>query len=744
MNNVNTKAQRHEGSLPLGSLLQKILLCVFVSLCCPGLEAQEDREAIRKVYDAVHKSFVGIDVTLKKKTRLEKAELEEEPQDAETQRLNQLAENEQPFETWGLVLEKDLILMADKTLKESDIDKIHCTDATGTKFEAKFFAVGRNHDFVLLKPAAPRELAPLVFSDWERPNLGESFHVTHADLVDHAWQINVSPYIQTNAPLVETKGWFCMDALRPGSVISDKKGGTVGIALDAYLWVLPDGRSSFLGKHILADDRLTDLEKRYDPLRNALPSVVKRVELLFRSEKQQERYLPQDESQSGKATLFGVALDDKGTLFVPQDLSRELVRKIEDINVIDEGKSYPATFVGLFRGFGGMIVRAEGLKTRPGVVREGQAPPRGQLLFTATFEDRFGRSRIKLDYNRLFRTERGLAGAPRLQPRKRIKTGSFLLDFDGRIIGCATLDKKEEDFDEVAAESSRDRYFYAGRYRAGYTPEHLRRLIFFSEIEPLLANPAAHFDARAVPMSKKDEKKLVWLGVEFQEFSKGLAESLGVQERDLTNDGRRGLMVTELYAGSPAAKAGLLVDDILLSVQPEGESARDLVAEVDRFSFSRGMFPDRGRGNQPPWKPTKNYLSSILTEIGATKKVTFDFLRGKEKRKVSMALEYAPTDYETAERYKDDALGLTVKELTYEVRHFQKLESGVSGVTVAKVESGSRADVAKLAPLSIIVRVNDVAVRDLAHFRELAGSAKGLTLTTILYGQTKLVELGRE
>lgn len=720
-----------------------VFLGVSVSLWCSPLQAQEDREAIRKVYDAVHKSFVGVDVTLKKKTRLEKAELEEESQDAETQRLNQLAENEQPLETWGVAIEKDLILMADKTLKESDIEKIHCTDATGAKFEAKFHAVGRNHDFVLLKPVQPRDLVPLVFSDWERPNLGESFHVTHADLVDHAWQINVSPYIQTNAPLVETKGWFCMDALRPGSVVSDKKGATVGIALDTYLWVLPDGRSSFLGKHLLADDRLTDLEKRYEPLRKSLPSVVKRVEVLFRSEKQQERFMPQDEAQSGKATLYGVALDDKGTLFVPQDLSREMVRKIEDINVVDEGRTVPATFVGLFRGFGGMIVRAEGLKTRSGIVREGQAPPRGQLLFTATFEDRFGRNRIKLDYNRLFRTERGLAGAPRLQSRKRIKTGSFLLDFDGRVIGCATLDKKEEDFDEVAAESSRDRYFYAGRYRAGYTPEHLRRLIFFAEIEALLANPTAHFDPRAVPMSKKDEKKLVWLGVEFQEFSKGLAESLGVQERDMTNDGRRGLMVTELYAASPAAKAGLQVDDILLSVQPEGESARDLVAEVDRYSFARGMYPDR-RGNQPPWKPTKNYLTSVLTEIGAAKKATFDVLRGKEKRKVTIALEYAPTDYETAERYKDDTLGLTVKELTYEVRHFQKLEPGSTGVTVAKVESGSRSDVAKLAPLSIIVRVNDVVVKDLAHFKELAGSAKGLTLTTVLYGQTKLVELGRE
>src|SRR6185295_13360277 len=78
---------------------------------------------------------------------------------------------------------------------------------------------------------------------------------------------------------------------------------------------------------------------------------------------------------------------------------------------------------------------------------------------------RFGRSRIKIDYHRLFRTENGLGGVARVQPRKRIKTGSFLLDFDGRVVGCATTDKKEEDFDELAAEASRDRYY--GRSRSG-------------------------------------------------------------------------------------------------------------------------------------------------------------------------------------------------------------------------------------------------------------------------------------
>jgi len=718
-----------------------LLSASFLISAASGLRAQEDREAIRKVYDAVHRSFLGIEITLKKKTRLEKAELEEESLDAEAQRLYQLSENEQPLEAWGVALEKGLILMADRTLKESDIEKIKATDAAGAVFEAKLVSVGRNHDFVLLKPAEPRDLVPLEFSDWTNPLLGESFHVTHADLVDNSWQLNVSPYIMTNAPLVESKGWFCMDMMRPGSVVSDKKGATVGVALDAYLWVLPDGRSSFLGKGIFADDRMSDLDRRGESLRKALPAGVKRVEITFRAEKTQERYMPNEEATQGKSAVFGVAIDDKGTLFVPQDLSRDNVRKIEDINVVDEGNSLPATFIGLYKAFGGFLVRAEGLKTASAIVRDGHAPPRGQLFFTATFEDRFGRSRIKVDYNRLFRTENGLGGAPRIQPRKRIKAGSFLLDSDGRVIGCATVDKKEEDFDEVAAEASRDRYY--GRYRAGYLPEHLRRLIFFSEIAAALDAPTGQVDPRAIPMTKKEEKRLVWLGVEFQELSKPIAESLGVQDRDFTNDGRRGLLVTELYTGSPAARAGIRVEDILLSVQPDGETARDLVAESDRYGLGRGMYPDR-RGLQPPWKPTKNYLTTVLTEIGAKKKVTFDVLRGKEKSRITLALEDAPTDYETAERYKDDALGLTVKELTYEVRHFQKLEPGMTGVTVAKVESGSKSDVAKLFPLSIIIKVNDVAVKDIAHFRQLAASTKGLTLTTVLFGQTKLVELARD
>jgi S1-C subfamily serine protease len=703
--------------------------------------AQEDRETVRQVHQAVQKSFVGIDVSLQKKSRIEKAEMEEDAPDPEVQRLLTIAENQQVLETWGVAVEKDLILMADLKIKPADVARIEITDSSGERFEGRLHAVGRNHDFVLVKPSTPRELTPLEFADWEAPALGESFYVTFADKADGAWHLNVSPFIQTNVPLAPRREWFCLDSMRRGSVVSDKKGAAVGIALDQYLWVLPDGRSSFLGKAILADERIPDLEKKVQDLAKAAPAFVRRVECTLRPEKGPD-YMPADD-KAGRLVLFGAVIDDRGTLFIPQEVSRDVVRKIEDIAVVEDGRRTPAAFVGSFRAFGGMLVRAEGLSAKPGLVRDAFAPPPGQAFFTAVFEDRFGRSRTKVDLNRLFRTEAGLRGALRLQPRKRIKPGAFLLDFEGRLVGVATTDRKEEDIDELAVEAVRERYY--DRYRKSFIPEYLRRVMFFSEIADVLANPGPHFDPKAAPMSKKEEKRLVWLGVEFQELSKPLAESLGIQERDLTNDGRRGLLVNAVYPGSPAEKAGLQVDDVLLSVQPEGENtARDLIAEQDRYGAYGRYSGGSGSRSPTPWRAARSYLTSVLTEIGAEKKASFQYVRGQEKKKVEVALEYAPTDYENAERHKDDALGITAKELTYEVRHFQKLDPDISGVVVAKVESGSKAEVAKLQMLSIVCRVNGVEVKDLNHFKKLVDSPKGLTLTTIFYGQTKLVELSRD
>ena len=711
---------------------------VILALLCAS--PQDDREGVRTVHQSVHRSFVAVEIRLRKKSRIERAELQAEALDAKAQRFLRLMENDQVFETWGVAVGKDLVLMPDHGLRDGDVAELTMRDSTGERFGGVLHGIGRRHDFMVVKAAAPHPLVPLSFSPWTPPALGESFYVTYATRVDARWHLNVSPYILTNEPLVKGSGWFCIDPMRPGSVISDREGKTVGIALDEYLWRTPDGRSSFLGPDVLSDERVTDLPEKYAAFRDRLARVVKRVEMTFRADGPAPRFMPRGPAAPGRTVLFGIPIDARGTLLVPAGLSRDQIRKIEDIRVVEAGRAHPAAFVGAFRDFEAMLVRAEDLPTAPGLVRSAGPSPPGELFFTATVENRFGRNRIKLRTNRLYRVESGLRGAPRTRPSRSVKAGSFVLDFNGRVVGFATHDKKREDLDEMASRPSAQEY-YMSRYRRQYRSDYLRHLVFSSEIVDVLKNPRPHFDPAAVPMTKKEEKRQVWLGVEVQAMSKPLAESLGVEERDLTNDGRRGLIVTEVYAGSPAARAGIRLDDVLLAVRPPEEAPRDLVARTETFGF-RPRSP-RSRST-PPWKPTQNYLTRLLTEIGAGKEVSFDLLRGRKTSAVKVALEDAPRDFETAEKLRDEEFGVTLKDLTYEVRRFQRIPAGTSGVVVAKVESGSRAEVAKLQPHSVVTRVNNVPVRDVAHFKALLAAPGSLTLTTITYGQTKLVELARD
>jgi len=84
-----------------------------------------------------------------------------------------------------------------------------------------------------------------------------------------------------------------------------------------------------------------------------------------------------------------------------------------------------------------------------------------------------------------------------------------------------------------------------------------------------------------------------------------------------------------------------------------------------------------------------------------------------------------PTHYESAGRHKAAALGLTVRDLTYEVRrYFQKAE-GEPGIIVSKVEPGSKASVAGIKPYEIVTHVNARPVADVKAFAKAVATAGG-------------------
>jgi S1-C subfamily serine protease len=213
-------------------------------------------------------------------------------------------------------------------------------------------------------------------------------------------------------------------------------------------------------------------------------------------------------------------------------------------------------------------------------------------------------------------------------------------------------------------------------------------------------------------------------------------------------------LITSVYPNSPAERLGLKPEDILLTLKAENEKEIDLVPR--RHDSYYEHYPDfpwdyrYGYGYRESFgsRRRRNYFTKLLSEIGAGRTATLTFLRGGGTQTAEFVLEDAPPDQESTPKFKDERIGWTVKELTYEIRDAQKLPTDTTGVVVVDIESGSKAALAQLGYSNVVLRVNGVTIKDLDHFKSmvdgfLKGSAKTMTLKTIHLGQTRFVDVER-
>ena len=120
-----------------------------------------------------------------------------------------------------------------------------------------------------------------------------------------------------------------------------------------------------------------------------------------------------------------------------------------------------------------------------------------------------------------------------------------------------------------------------------------------------------------------------------------------------------------------------------------------------------------------PWPPAENSFTRALTELGFGTKYKAEFFRDGAVTSKEFEVIEGPCYYDSAPRHKSEALGLTVRDLTYEVRrHFQK-KPGDPGVIVSKIEPGSKASVSGIKPYEIITHVNDSPSQTVDDFERL-------------------------
>ncbi|MBK8995261.1 MAG: Do family serine endopeptidase [Myxococcales bacterium] len=216
--------------------------------------------------------------------------------------------------------------------------------------------------------------------------------------------------------------------------------------------------------------------------------------------------------------------------------------------------------------------------------------------------------------------------------------------------------------------------------------------------------------AKPIIESLRTNGKVVrgWLGVSIQDVDQELATAMKLPAPT-------GVLISDVQAGGPAEKAGLLRGDVITKL--EGQ-------KVDGV----GQFRNR------------------IAESGASKQVKLELLREGKALELTAALESQPGDLRRAfAPARSDGLdGLTLGELSPDVRRSLNLPKSVtSGVHVVEVERGSPAARAGLRGGDVVLEVNREKVTGVARFREVYAKAKGRTLLLVFREGSTLFVVSR-
>jgi serine protease Do len=172
-----------------------------------------------------------------------------------------------------------------------------------------------------------------------------------------------------------------------------------------------------------------------------------------------------------------------------------------------------------------------------------------------------------------------------------------------------------------------------------------------------------------------------WIGVGIQDLDTKMADYYGIGNR-------KGVLVTQVYKGDPAEKAGIRAKDIIISVKGKpvssGRELSRLVAET----------------------PVGSRVPMVLWRNGKEESVTVRIAKRSDAEAVA-----------TLESDDRSALGLQLAELTPEYARRLGLDETEHGIVVVGVKNGSKAFSAGLQRGDLIKEINRKPVSTVADFK---------------------------
>jgi hypothetical protein len=460
------------------------------------------------------------------------------------------------------------------------------------------------------------------------------------------------------------------------------------------------------------------------------------VRIEFRRPKGGFQALPESE-------LLGWAVGER-LLIAPGEMYRQIAARIAKITVQTRGSEVEAEFVGQLRDFSVIVLRLpDTAEPLPVYAELGHA---GKLLLyrpnlALTIARKYGANDLRLQATRSLGLEYGYRNrpSPRFTPAPFI--GSLVFDLDGDAIGLFARARRPIEELEMIQSLARQT-----------TVANVSSVEFFelSQLAEIAREPSGAVDRRVVRRDEKEQDRRAWLGVECSPLSKDLAESLGCRKE--SKDGAIGMMVSQIYPGSPAERIGLQTGDVLLSLEvPERDQPVFLMMPRggrgqggDASQFSGG---DAAQGSgRAPWPSQNNFLTAVLSIIGEQTELALAYWRDGKMQHANFIVEQAPPDQDSAAQFKDEQIGITVKEITFEVRAALRMKPDEPGIVVAKVESGTPAGRARINPNEIIQAADGEPIDSPDKFDAVIKKAREqkkdqLRLTVVDRGRSRFADL---
>jgi S1-C subfamily serine protease len=559
-------------------------------------------------------------------------------------------------------------------------------------------------------------------------------------------------------------------------VLCNAEGRPVGVTCLDEISLGPGG-PVWRGKDILADPGLSEEQQRQleEKIKRQFAKNIYEIRIMPRPEPQEEEEIDFGRRFRGRGgpqpveevLVYGLGFAEN-KLLIPEALPKELVAGIDTIMVKVGNEDVAARFGGVLKDCTATVIELEKGKLPQTVAFPADGKVTRLEPFWAVVANELAGMDVRTECSRWVDKQQGYADEWYAAAERPLPSGSWLLDRQGDLVGFLGQARHESDRLEpylLGREQGRYRPYRAayptmrqrpsarGGARYGYPGD--TRLFDAAQMTKMLGALPGSCDPHIRCLDKDEQKRRVWLGVEYTTPEKEMIKQMNLREP--TQDGRIGVLVNRVYPGSPAAQMGLTEGDILLKITvPEAPWPIELGGD-DRESYNVPEFDEAdvpkefaAMGYQMPrrrpWPSQDNYVNRLLGEIGQGATVKLSYIHGTDTLEKEFTIQQAPRDMLSAGKYKNDKLGLTVKDVTYEVRAALRLAPEEPAIVAVKVEQGTPAALARINTYELIRAVDGVSVDNVGTFEKLINQAQeskkdSVRVTVEWMGKTRLADL---